>query len=113
MSSNDFDFSSAVFFESFLQTLISLPEQISRSRPVLDFFRPSADDVKNPVQPRKEITKSPVLAISQPTNLPTYRCVEDFNAVDQIELSLKKDTRVQVIQKHLNGNGDKKKRNIV
>jgi hypothetical protein len=43
------------------------------------------------------------MVISGPSKLPTYRCVDDFVAVDKMEMSLKRNTLVQVIQKHING----------
>jgi len=48
------------------------------------------------------VTKDPT-NISQPSKLPTYRCLDDFLAVDKTEMSLKRNTHVQVIQRQLNG----------
>ncbi|CAF1101687.1 unnamed protein product [Adineta ricciae] len=100
----------------YCQTLISLPEHISRSRPVLQFFQPLPTDVQNSSETttneRKTVAKESVI-ISRPLKLPTYRCFSDFEAVEKIEMSLKKNTLVEVIHKHLNGwwfvqNGDRK-----
>ena len=51
---------------------------------------------------KKSITKNSV-TISQPSKLPTYRCLDDFCAIDRKEMSVKRNTLVQVIHKHLNG----------
>lgn len=88
------------------QTLISLPEQISQSRPVWDFFQLLPTDVQNPSESSSNNKKSLVnnaVDISGPAKLPTYRCVDNFTAVEKTEMSLKRNTLVQVVQKHLNG----------
>ncbi|CAF3415365.1 unnamed protein product [Rotaria sp. Silwood1] len=51
------------------------------------------------------------MIISEPSKLPTYRCLDNFVAIEKTEMSLKRNTLVQVIHKHLNGwwlvqNGD-------
>ena len=43
------------------------------------------------------------MSISEPSRLPTYRCVDNFTAIEKTEMSLKRNTLVQVVQKHLNG----------
>ncbi len=45
--------------------------------------------------------------ISGPTELPKYRCLDNFTAVEKTEMSLKRNTLVQVVQRHLNGMFDK------
>ncbi|CAF2405924.1 unnamed protein product [Rotaria sp. Silwood2] len=98
----------------YCQTLISLPERISRSRCVLEFFQPLPTDVQNQIEflarDKKTVTKS-TMTISGPSKLPTYRCLDDFVAIEKTEMSLRRNTLVQVIHKHLNGwwfvqNGD-------
>ncbi|CAF3414947.1 unnamed protein product [Rotaria sp. Silwood1] len=98
----------------YCQTLISLPERISRSRCVLEFFQPLPTDVQNQIEfltrDKKLVTKSTMI-ISEPSKLPTYRCLDNFVAIEKTEMSLKRNTLVQVIHKHLNGwwlvqNGD-------
>jgi hypothetical protein len=74
---------------------------------VLDFFQPSSTDVHHSshgsiASNKKRVPKSH-LTISGPSELPVFRCVDDFSAADKIELSLKRNARVQVIQKHING----------
>jgi hypothetical protein len=44
--------------------------------------------------------------ISEPSKLPTYRCLDHFTSVEKTEMSLKRHTLVQVIQRHLNGEFD-------
>jgi len=89
--------------------LISLPERISRSRVVLTFFQPLPTDVKNPAdcinkEPKiVTTTTKTTMNISAPSKLPTYRCIDDFTAVEKTELSLKRNTLVQVVQPHFNG----------
>lgn len=92
----------------FFQTLISLPERISHSRPVLDFFQLLPTDVQNPSESssnnkKSQATNSAAVDISGPSKLPTYRCVDNFTAVEKTEMSLRRNTFVQVVQKHLNG----------
>jgi hypothetical protein len=43
------------------------------------------------------------LVISQPSKLATYRCLADFTATDEVEMSLKRNDIVQVLEKHANG----------
>ncbi|CAF3754875.1 unnamed protein product [Rotaria sordida] len=90
----------------YCQTLISLPERISRSRCVLEFFQPLPTDVQNQIEfltrNKKSVTKSAMI-ISEPSKLPTYRCLDDFVAIEKTEMSLKRNTLIQVIHKHLNG----------
>lgn len=79
---------------------------MSRSRVVLEFFQPLPTDVKNPadcISKEKKIVTKNVMDISAPSKLPTYRCVDDFTAVEKTELSLKRNALVQVIQRHFNG----------
>jgi hypothetical protein len=83
-----------------------LPERISRSRPVLDFFQPLPTDVQNPTESsnsNKKLVVENSINISEPSKLPTYRCLDEFTAVDKTEMSLKRNTLVQVVQRHLNG----------
>lgn len=86
--------------------MISLPERISRSRCVLEFFQPLSTDVQNPIgSPAvdKKVTTQKAMVISEPAKLRTYRCIENFVAVEKTEMSLQRNTFVQVIHKHLNG----------
>ncbi|UJR27976.1 hypothetical protein I4U23_009234 [Adineta vaga] len=80
--------------DQYCQTLISLPEYISRSRPILEFFHPSSADIQQSAQS---------VVISEPSTLATYRCLADFTATDKLEISLKRNNLVQVLQKHSNG----------
>ncbi len=41
--------------------------------------------------------------ISKPAQLPNYRCLADFTATEKLEMSLKRNNIVQVLQKHPNG----------
>ena len=98
------------------QTLISLPERISRSRPVLDFFQLLPTDLQNPSESPSNNKKSLVnnaVDISGPAKLPTYRCVDNFTAVEKTEMSMKRNTLVQVVQKHLNGSFGKRGGKII
>ena len=83
-----------------------MPEHISRSRPILDFFHPLSTDVQKLTETADE-EKKPVdkssLAISGPAKLATYRCLADFIATEKTEMSLKRNNMVQVLQKHPNG----------
>ena len=88
------------------QAVVSLPEALGRSRPVLEFFHPLASDVQKPpeaVLPVKKSVPASALAISGPSKLVRYRCSDDFVSSDKLEMSLKRDTIVQVLQKHGNG----------
>lgn len=90
----------------FLQALIALPARISQSSPILEFFHPTSTDIQRPVEAAPE-EKKPVdinaLSISGPAKLASYRCLADFTASEKLELSLKRNTMVQVLQKHPNG----------
>ncbi|CAF1441881.1 unnamed protein product [Adineta ricciae] len=92
--------------DKYCQTLIALPEHISRSRPILEFFHPLDTDVQQSVQSvtheKQPLDKSSIV-ISEPAILATYRCLADLNATDKLELSLKRNNIVQVLQKHANG----------
>ena len=83
-----------------------MPEHISRSSIILDFFHPSATDVQKPVESAPE-EKKPVdksaLVISGPAQLESYRCLGDFTATEKLEMSLKRNSIVKVLQKHPNG----------
>jgi hypothetical protein len=72
----------------------------------LDFFQPLSTDVQNSTEfltnRQKSVAKNSI-NISGPSKLPTYRCLDDFQAVEKTEMSLKRNTLVQVIQKQLNG----------
>ncbi|CAF0786357.1 unnamed protein product [Adineta steineri] len=100
--------------DEYCQTLISLPQHISRSCPILEFFHPLSTDVQQPIESivhEKKIIRKSSLAISGPAKLETYRCLDDFTATDKLEMSLKRNNIVQVLQKHENGwwfvqNGD-------
>lgn len=46
------------------------------------------------------------LVIGEPRKLADYRCLNDFTASDKLEMTLKKDALVQVLQKHGNGSFD-------
>jgi hypothetical protein len=86
--------------------LISLPESISRSRPVLNFFQPLPTDVQNAaelISNNVNLVTNNSTDISGPLKLPTYRCLHNFAAQDKTEMSLRRDTLVQVVQRHLNG----------
>ena len=92
--------------DKYCQTLIALPEHISRSRPILEFFHPSVTDVQQSVQSvthEKQPLDKGSIVISEPAILATYRCLADLNATDKLELSLKRNDIVQVLQKHANG----------
>jgi hypothetical protein len=83
-----------------------LPERISRSRAVLDFFQSLPTDVQNPTESsnsNKKLVVENSINISEPSKLPTYRCLDEFTAVEKTEMSLKRNTLVQVVQRHLNG----------
>ncbi len=41
--------------------------------------------------------------ISEPVQLANYRCLADFTATEKLEMSLKRNSVVQVLQKHPNG----------
>ena len=85
---------------------MSLPEQISRSSVILEFFRPTETDVKKPEESlmrEKKVISTSALSISKPFALPVYRCLADFNASDNLEISLTRNSFVQVLQKHQNG----------
>ncbi|CAF2396903.1 unnamed protein product [Rotaria sp. Silwood2] len=90
----------------YCQKLILLPERISRSRPIIEFFHPLITDVQKPIESimneNKLLRKSSVV-ISEPSKLAKYRCLEDFNATDKLEMSLKQNEIVEVLQKHENG----------
>jgi hypothetical protein len=63
-------------------------------------------DVQNAAELISKNTKSltnDLTKISGPSELPTYRCVDNFTAVEKTEMSLKRNTLVQVLQRHLNG----------
>ena len=53
-------------------------------------------------QEKKPVEKS-ALAISGPAQLESYRCVGDFTATEKLEMSLKRNSVVKVLQKHDNG----------
>ncbi len=86
--------------------MIALPEHISRSSPILEFFHPLSTDVQKPIettiQEKTAVDKSS-LVISEPAKLATYRCLADFTATEKLEMSLKRNNIVQVLQKHPNG----------
>ncbi|CAM2702752.1 unnamed protein product [Rotaria socialis] len=90
----------------YCRTLIALPERISRSRCVLEFFRPLTTDVQSmalsPIPDKKSAANKP-MTISAPAKLATYRCVDRFVAQENTEMSLERGSLVQVIHKHLNG----------
>ncbi|CAF3328566.1 unnamed protein product [Rotaria socialis] len=90
----------------YCRTLIALPERISRSRCVLEFFRPLPTDVQSmalsPIPDKKSAANKP-MTISAPAKLATYRCVDRFVAQENTEMSLERGSLVQVIHKHLNG----------
>lgn len=83
-----------------------MPERISRCSLILEFFHPAASDVQKPMesvlQEKKQVDANS-LVISGPNQLATYRCLADFKAIEKIELSLKRNDVVQVLQKHSNG----------
>ncbi|CAF3366957.1 unnamed protein product [Rotaria sp. Silwood1] len=98
----------------YCQKLISLPERISRSRPILEFFHPLITDVQKSIEPftnEKNLLRKNSVTISKPSKLATYRCIEDFNTTDKFEMSLKQNDIVEVLEKNENGwwfvqNGD-------
>jgi hypothetical protein len=62
--------------------------------------------VEEPRESIKQDKKRPAissLVISEPRKLADYRCLNDFTAADKLEMTLKKDALVQVLQR--NGNG--------
>ncbi|CAM4781244.1 unnamed protein product [Rotaria magnacalcarata] len=90
----------------YCRTLIALPERISQSRCVLEFFRPLPTDVQSmtlsPIPDKKSAANKP-MTISAPAKLAIYRCVDSFVAQEGTEMSLERGSLVQVIHKHLNG----------
>lgn len=89
-----------------IQMLIALPQNISKSKPILDFFQPHETDIKKPEETvihEKKIIPTKTTTISQPLTLPKYRCLSDFKATDSLELTVKRGTILQILQKHQNG----------
>ncbi|CAF1218086.1 unnamed protein product [Rotaria sordida] len=99
----------------YCQKLISLPERIARSRPILEFFHPLISDVQKPSESiidRKKLLRKNSIMINKPSKLATYRCLEDFNATDKFAISLKQNDIVEILEKHDDGwwfvqNGDR------
>lgn len=75
------------------------------------FFTPWPTDVQRLPATTKDKAKfdekQPVV-ISKPSELASYRCLADFTATDKLELSLKRDNVVQILQKNENGLLDRK-----
>ncbi|CAF3375523.1 unnamed protein product [Rotaria socialis] len=92
--------------DEYCQKLFSLPERITRSRPILEFFRPLKTDKEKPIQlnvdESKLISKSSI-DINNSTKLATFRCIQDFNADDKNEMSLKQNDIVEVLDNNDNG----------
>lgn len=72
----------------------------------MEFFHPSATDVQKPTTAASQEKKTGdkgSLVISGPAQLESYRCVADFTATEKLEMSLKRNSMVKVLQKHDNG----------
>lgn len=75
----------------------------------MDFFQPLPTDVQNSSEfqnTNKNSVTNNSINISEPSKLPTYRCLDNFTSVEKTEMSLKRHTLVQIIQRHLNGKLD-------
>ncbi|CAF4083132.1 unnamed protein product [Rotaria magnacalcarata] len=86
--------------DEYCQKLFSLPERITRSRPILEFFRPSKTDEEKPIQlnvDESKLIRKSSIDISNLTKSVTFRCIQDFNADDKNEMSLKQNDIVEVL----------------
>lgn len=73
---------------------------------MLEFFSPTATDVQKPAESLTNEDFSSIitsLLIKFPPKPPTYRCVENFNGVEQNEISLKENDIVEVLDKDESG----------
>ncbi|XP_065648541.1 SH3 and PX domain-containing protein 2A isoform X3 [Hydra vulgaris] len=88
----------------YLQDLVSLPEKISRSSFVIDFFEVTADDIKS-LTKKATIKKKEKTAnnISDPFRLEQYIVVEAFKKSERNQIGLAIGEVVDVIEKHENG----------
>ncbi|CAF1671495.1 unnamed protein product [Rotaria magnacalcarata] len=92
--------------DEYCQKLFSLPERITRSRPILEFFRPSKTDEEKPIQlnvDESKLIRKSSIDISNLTKSVTFRCIQDFNADDKNEMSLKQNDIVEVLDNTDNG----------
>ena len=83
-----------------------MPERITRSRPILEFFRPSKPDEQKSIQinvDKSKLIRKTSIDLSNSSKLATYRCIQDFNANGKNEMSIKQKDIVKILEKNDNG----------